>query len=188
MNKKFMKILLFVALILIITFYIIFANCFNLINNYFEKGYANKYGAVAGPIGAYERGLYSFINTIIENDDYGVLVIKNNGRFIYYPGYENLFETKEENVYKYEGVWYLSDKLRFTITRTTLNKYGFNLLFKDFEYTSKIHFNFIKDGWYSDNLFINGIEFQPVEKITENQEKRLFLDNEIIDKFLKENK
>lgn len=185
MKKSSKKIKLTVIIILLIViFYIIFANCFNLINNYSNKGY--KFGLAADYVGAYRNALYTSINTIIENEDYGTFVIRNNGKFIYYPDNKNLFEAEKKYIYKYEGFWYLSDKLRFTITRTTLEKSGFNLLFKDFEYSCKIHFNFIKDNWFSDNLFINNIEFHPIENITGNEERRLLLDDEIIEKFLKE--
>ena len=43
MKKISKKIKLSIVIVSIIIIYIISVNCFNLINNYFEKGYANKY-------------------------------------------------------------------------------------------------------------------------------------------------
>ncbi|WP_313340762.1 hypothetical protein [Sedimentibacter sp.] len=188
MKKNSTKIKLSISIISVIIIYIIYINCFNLISNYAEKGYPGKHSAVAGPYGAYLKNLYLSLNTIIENDEYGILVVRKSGKFIYFP-HKNFIEPEKENVYKYEGYWYLSDKMKFTITRTTLNKSGFNLSFKDFEYSCKIYIDYnheyFENNWFSDNLFINDIEFHPLENITENEKERLFLDDEIIDKFLK---
>ena len=99
-----------------------------------------------------------------------------------------MFQTHESNVYKYDGFWLYGHGFRFTVTKTTFNKKGFNVSFKDHEYNHNTYFTFLRDNWYSDNIFINDIEFSPLDNITPESEGRLFLDDEVIKKFLDKNR
>ena len=134
----------------------------------------------------YNRYKFEELNCIATNETYGTFVLKKDGYFIYYPE-ENIFDSSEDRVKKYTGIWFYNFReMKFTVLQTYYNKLFFNSsntkkeFFTSFGYDNSETFNFNDDLIISDNLF----KLQENE-LTKNSNQKLKLESTIIENYIK---
>lgn len=187
-KKKTISIVLITAIIVFIIVCSMFFSWFNKFGNYAERGEPDKGHLATDIVSAYNLSVFQALNTIVTNDDYGTFIIEDNGKFIYFPGEDNVLDFREDNVYSYHGYWYKPQGtfIRFTATRTKLRKSFLNLRFKDSEFFC--NFDYEDSGTYSfnDNLMIRGMKFELLNnEFTQGSKEKLRLDDKVIKEFLK---
>jgi|GEM_PF-577407 signal peptidase I len=180
------KILLMFIIILIVLILIWGYQAKSKHKNYNERGTPVSEGLVGGKEAWYNNVIFEDLSTIAENSDYGTFVFKKNGDFVYFPSEKDALTNKISNVYRYDGIWYKHYQLRLTVTKRIFNRRLFNISFKDDEFFLYLGYNWDGDMTFDENLIINGKEFVLLNnELTENIDKKLRMDDEVIEKFIK---
>lgn len=155
----------------------LYPNHFNKFGNYTERGLSKN-----AILGSETSDVLKNINTILESETLGTLILKNNGKFYYFPSPYNFFDVNNPTTISYyEGYWYVPRRnIRFTTTKKVFNTIETKINYKNYEYFFDIE--------YLENdksLKIDFSTFTPInDKFTEDEQNKFCISNKTIDNFL----
>lgn len=168
---------------------IVFAASLVMAVPYLYKNYFNKFGNYMGKgvgdnniLNSEISGVMENINTILENKDYGILVIKENGTFYYYPAEHDFFEVNSRNAFYYKGLWYIPrDEIRFTVTKKVFKTPDKKPDYKDYEFFYSFDYSAEENSLGFDYKLFTEVD----NDLTKNEPDKFHLRNETIELFLK---